>query len=329
MEENQHKDTVHENNTQTPSTPINEHPSKDKVIEIDAKDKEQQKYEEIIANVHDLPTPSLKTKVFYLGNNLRNQHKLITNEVDKLNKDMHRKSTFVFGKNFNKIRSIINGETSLKDLTFTEDELNAYKLTNDDSVDKRIPYFWRIALVNATFFEINEKDKQILDHLIDVKINETEETYPNWSIEFVFEENEYLDGNVLIKEFICDKDDVDKVVSTKASELKWKDDDKNPMKKIVKKVVKKKKTQKTITKEKKVKSFFDFFKTIEKVEDKDKKNDTKDNNNSDDSGDEENTDTKSPSDEANFIRNDFIPNCLEYFLNIMTIDFDEIDDDTE
>lgn len=329
MEDNQHKDTVQDNNTVAPAAaPTANEPPKDKVIEIDAKEKEFQKYEEIIANIHELPTASLKAKVFYLGHNLRNQHKVINDEVDKLNKDMHKKSTFVFGKNFDKIRSIINGETSLKDLTFTEEELAAYKIANDGSSDVRIPYFWRIALVNATFFEINEKDKEILNHLIDVKINETEESYPNWSIEFVFEENEYLEGNVLVKEFVCDKDDVDKVIATKASELKWKSEDKNPMKKIVKKVVKKKKTQKTITKEKKVKSFFDFFKTIEKVEDKEKKTETKDHD-SDDSGDEENTDTKSPSDEANFIRNDLIPNCLEYFLNIMTIDFDEIEDDAE
>lgn len=326
-EDNKHKDTTIQQQQQHAQTPL-----QDKIIEIDDKDKEQQKYEEIIANVHELPTPSLKAKVFYLGNNIRNQHSLIHKEVETLNKTMHKKSTFVFGNNFNKIRSIINGATPLTELTFSEDELSTYKLTNDDnSVDKRIPYFWRIVLVNATFFEINEKDKQILDHLIDVKINESEETYPSWSIEFVFEDNEYLDGNVLMKEFICDKDDVDKVIATRASELKWKDDEKNPTKKVVKKVVKKKKMQKTITKEKKVKSFFDFFRTIEKVEDKEKekKNEKKDNDSDDSENEEDTTDIKSPSNEANFIRNDLIPNCLEYFLNIMTIDFEEIDDDME
>ena len=86
-----------------------------------------------------------------------------------------------------------------------------------------------------------------------------------------------------------------------SSEIDWKEDKLNPMKKIVKKKIKKGgkiKEIKTITKE--VPSFFDIFM-------KEKSNVNKD------------------FIEANFFKNDFLPNVLEYFLDIMEINYNEIE----
>ena len=93
-----------------------------------------------------------------------------------------------------------------------------------------------------------------------------------------------------------------KLLLKESSQIKWKSDEKNPTIKII--IKRKKKSKEIITKE--VDSFFNIFKTEDKEEKLDKE-----------------------LVEANFFRNDFLENMLEYYLNIMEIKYNEENDDNE
>lgn len=244
--------------------------------------------EEIAKQLKTVTSPSLQSKLIAV-NAYRNEYKEMIKKMDNDKKDISKRCNVAVNDNFNKIRAIINGEVVPDEETPKEEEKVPLK------------YFWRTALVNSNYFDINEKDKDLLNHLIDIRIVNGE--FPNFTIEFVFEKNDYFDKEVLSKEFIYEKDSMDKIKETKGTEIEWKSDEKNPTKKIVVKVIKKKKTRETVTKEKEVASFFDIF-NVNKTFKKDRMG-------------------MDPTDQADFIKNDFLPNCLEYYLNILEINYDE------
>ena len=248
--------------------------------------------EEIAKQLKTLPSPSLQSKLLAV-NAYRNEYKEMTKKMDNDKKDISKRCNVAVSENFNKIRAIINGEVA------PEGEGEAEKVP--------LKYFWRTALVNSNYFDINEKDKDILNHLTDLRIVNGE--FPNFTIEFVFEKNDYFDKEVLSKEFIYEKDSMDKGKETKGTEIEWKSDEKNPTKKIVVKVIKKKKTRETVTKEKEVASFFDIF-NVSKTFKKDRMG-------------------LDASEQADFFKNDFLPNCLEYYLNILEINYDEDPEEEE
>ena len=204
---------------------------------------------------------------------------------------------------FNKIRDIINSSSDKKESIISlisDQNKEKYSIKEENGEDKSefepIKNFWLTSLINAKFFEFNENDKKILEHLIDIKYIPL--TFPSFKIEFIFDENEYLEENVIYKTYYFHENDKDFMEKTEGCEIKWKDADKNPTMKTIIKHKKKKKEYIT----KKVKSFFNIF-------------DTKDNN-----LDKELV-------EANFFRNDFLENMLEYYLNIMEFKFNEEEDD--
>ena len=182
-----------------------------------------------------------------------------------------------------------------------------------------IPEYWKKAIENSKFFPCNDKDKEILKHLKNIELKHDENDKKSFTVYFHFESNSYFEGTVLEKKYIFNKKE-DTFTEAQTNEIKWTAD--APNIKIVKKKIKKGKTSSTITKEKKVESFFNIFE--KKDEDEDEDDDDDKNKESDDMLGEE----------AEFILNDLVPFSMEYYLDIQKLsalddDYGDDDDDDE
>ena len=142
---------------------------------------------------------------------------------------------------------------------------------------------------------------------------EIKNLYPNFRLEFHFAKNDYLKQNILTKEYFYTNEKKEKLLKSNGCDIEWEEDNKNPTLKELKKVVKdiKVKEQKKKTKIKKVKeeiiyvvsdSFFKIFDIDKSTLEKDFI-------------------------EPNFFIKDFFPNILEYYLNIIEIKYDDVEDE--
>ena len=131
------------------------------------------------------------------------------------------------------------------------------------------------------------------------------EPFPSFKVEFIFENNDYFgeNDNMISKKYIFEENDKDLIKKSEGCEIKWKSEDKNP---TIKTIIKKKKKSKEIT-TKSIESFFNIFDIKE-------------------------PDLNKELVEARFFRDDFFENMLEYYLGIMEIheeEVDEVDDEDE
>ena len=172
--------------------------------------------------------------------------------------------------------------------------------------------YWKIVVDNSKFFTLNEKDKEILKHLTNISLQYDEIDKKSFTVFFNFSENQFFEPHVLVKTYNFKKKD-DAYTSCKSTEIKWKED--APNVKIVKKKIKKGKNISTVTKEKKVDSFFNIF------EDKDEE-DEDDGAESEENPEEDN----GLSSEADFIQNDLIPFSMEYYLDLQKLSASNDDD---
>ena len=188
--------------------------------------------------------------------------------------------------------------------TLTPEDHTAYTITTDDNVTNVpvLPDFWLTILENTKLFKINDKDKEILSKLMDIRVIHLDNMI-DCRLEFEFEENEYFEGNVLCKTYMFDPK-TEKLTSTKVEDVKWKDESKNPGIKVSVKTVKKKKKQEKQTVVKEVATFFDMFNTKK-------------------------SDIEKDDEEIREFQTDVLPNMLEYYLRIFK--FEEYDgkDDEE
>ena len=182
--------------------------------------------------------------------------------------------------------------------TITPEDQTAYAITTDNNVTDVpvLPNFWLTILENTKLFKINDKDKEILSKLMDVRVVHLDNMI-DCRLEFEFEENEYFEGNVLCKTYMFDPK-TEKLTSTKVEDVKWKDESKNPGIKVSVKTVKKKKKQEKQTVIKEVATFFDMFNT-------------------------KNSDIEKDDEEIREVQTDVLPNMLEYYLRIFK--FEEYD----
>ena len=267
-------------------------------IKIKKEEKEQKK---LLESINKLPSDSIKSKsilLYDLNEDMKSQY------FDKY-KEEKVKIELEENKNFldylNKIRDFIN--TSLNISSFLDNnDKTKYSLIDDNNEFIPIKKFWSIALINATFFEINDKDKKILEYLQDICYIPLD--YPSFKIEFRFEPNEYMKETTLIKTFYFVNNEKEVIKKVEGCQINWMDDDKNPTIKVTTKKRKKGKVIETTSVTKKIDSFFNIF-------------DVKD------------TNLNKELVEAKFFRNDFLQNMLEYYLNIMEIHYDEDDDEED
>ena len=151
----------------------------------------------------------------------------------------------------------------------------------------------------------------ILNYLEDVIFIPLE--YPNYRIEFHFKENEYTKQKILTKEYYYSNVKKEKLIRSLGCEIEWEEDDKNPTLKVSKKKLKEIENMKKIKNKKNKKeeskyvnchSFFNMFDIDKCTIEKDFI-------------------------EANFICDDFLPNILEYYLNIIEIKYDNEEDELQ
>ncbi len=277
-------------------------------------DKQTEKFNE---SIYKLNTPSLKAKALYI-NNLTEQLKTIFKSKYKLEANkINEKNQNNFILIYNQIRQIIKTykEDEVK-VKLTDDDYGKYKILSENPDEESelggskvkespifgpIKFFWKISLINSEFFKINENDEKILNSLIDIIFIPIKGKFPNFKLEFHFERNEFFYNNIISKEYDYKDFDDEELENCFSSEIDWKDESLNPTIKISKKKVKRKgkvKENKIIKKD--VPSFFNIFQ-------KEKNNLNKD------------------FIEAKFFKNDYLPNVLEYFLDIMEINYNEFE----
>ena len=264
--------------------------------------KEEEEQKRLIEAINQLSSNSIKSKAILLYDlNEDMKSKYFDNYKDEKVK-IELKENKNFLENLDKIRDLVNTSININSSLDSNDE-QKYNLKKEDDKDfVPIKNFWSTALINATFFEINDKDKKILEYFKDICFIPLD--YPSFKIEFRFEPNEYMKETTLIKTFYFVENEKDVLKSVEGCEINWLDDEKNPTIKLTTKKKKTGKVRETITTSKKIDSFFNIF-------------DTKD------------TDLNKELVEAQFFRNDFLQNMLEYYLNIMEIHYDDNGEDEE
>ncbi|KAH8878159.1 Nucleosome assembly protein 1-like 4 isoform 1 [Schistosoma japonicum] len=136
---------------------------------------------------------------------------------------------------------------------------------------KGIPDFWLKTLQNISLFDeiVQEHDRDILKHLVDIKCVLHTGDSPGFTLEFYFSPNKYFTNDVLTKTYYFNyeipKDDPfsyegPEIVRTVGCVIYW-NPGKNVTVKLVKKVQKRKSggAKRTVTKSVREDSFFNFF----------------------------------------------------------------------
>ena len=266
----------------------------------DEKNKEEEDQKKLFEAINLLPSGSIKSKsilLYDLNEDMKSQY------FDNY-KDEKVKIELEANKNFleylNKIRDLINTSLNINSSIDNNDITKYFLLTDDNKEFAPIKNFWSTALINATFFEINDKDKKVLEFLRDICFIPLD--YPSFKIEFRFEPNDFMKETTLIKEYHFVNNEKDVIKKVEGCSINWMDDNKNPTIKLTTKKKKKGRVKETITITKKVDSFFNIFEPKE-------------------------TNLNKELVEAQFFRNDFLENMLEYYLNIMEIHYDDEDEE--
>lgn len=148
---------------------------------------------------------------------------------------------------------IITGEDNG---TVPSEDIEKYQIKEGENKENGIPEFWKNVLINSKFFEINEKDKEILTHLknITLKLNEPS---LDFTVNFHFEKNDFFEDEIIFKKYFYDHTTYE-TNKAESSEIKWQEG-KNPAIKIKTKKIKKGKSVEVKKTETIVPSFFDNF----------------------------------------------------------------------
>ena len=268
----------------------------------DSKIKEEEKQKKLIESINQLPSSSIKSKailLYDLNEDMKSQY-LEKYKEERVKIELQEQKNFL--EYLNKIRDLINTSLNINSSIDPNDE-KKYSLSLEENKEfVPIKNFWSTALINATFFDINDKDKKILEKLTDICYIPLE--YPSFKIEFRFEPNEYMKETTLIKTYLFVEKEKDELRKVEGCEINWVDDEKNPTIKLKTRKKTRGRVRETVTTSKEIDSFFNIFNTKD-------------------------TDINKELVEAQFFRNDFLENMLEYYLNIMEIHYDDNDEEEE
>ena len=276
-----------------------EEEEKNRKREEDEEKEREQKLKEAFDKITDDDLKIKCVSLNKLNDEMRNKY---SKDYKDQNLEIELGEQKVFLDYLNKIRGVINTQ---KDISLFIDEKDEEKYaidSNNQQGFEKIKNFWKTAIINAKFFDMNENDKNILEYLQDVCYIPLD--YPSFRVEFTFEPNDYMEETKLTKTFYFLDQDKDSLDKSEGTEIHWNGDDKNPTKKLTKKNRKKGRVKETVTVKKDIESFFNIFNTKDSDLDKELV-------------------------EAHFFRNDLLENMLEYYLNIMEINYDDKDEDEE
>ena len=129
--------------------------------------REEDEQKKLYDAINKLPSDSIKAKAILLydsNEDMKSQY-LDNYKDEKVKIELQENKNFL--EYLNKIRDLIN--TSLNINSSLDDyDKKKYSLENDNKEFTPIKNFWSTALINATFFELNPKDKLVLEYLNDI-----------------------------------------------------------------------------------------------------------------------------------------------------------------
>ena len=293
--------------------------------EDEEEDEDKEDEEKFNKAISEIKTDSLKAKLIQLKllNDKRNS--IAEKKEDKEKNNLSIKYEQKYKEVYEQIEDIaLNKNTSYE---ISDADKKKYSISDNNDEEKEIINYWKTILINANFFSMNEKDKKILNYLIEVKYNPSTDSL-DFTVEFIFNENDYFEPNILKKTYKMDKKG--DLCAMDASKITWKSEDKNPTIKMKVKTIKKGKKQKKKHIKEKVDSFFNFFKSFE-----DKKKEIKNKDDSESSSDSEKSENDEDVEigdfegEVSFFKEDLFKNQLEYYLNIADMNEEDEEEDDE
>ena len=179
----------------------------------------------------------------------------------------------------------IGNKLSNELVSFTNEELEKYGINNQSEEKKSIDKFFLKAIKNSNFFLYNKKDGNILEYLTNIKFVPLENKV-DFRVEYYFNKNPYMENELLTKTYYFNLKN-ERLIKCDYCEIKWTDKDSDPTKKIK---IKKKSGKKTQTSFQDTESFFNMFYANK-------------------------TNLLMDDTEARFLKEDFLPNLMEYYLN--------------
>ena len=151
---------------------------------------EEEEQKKLFEAINKLPSDSIKSKsilLYDLNEDMKSQY-LDNYKEEKVKIELQENKNFL--DYLNKIRDLINTSLNINSSLDNNDITKYSLLMNDQKEFVPIKNFWSTALINATFFEINPKDKIIWGYLNDICFIPLD--YPSFKIEFRFLPNEYM-----------------------------------------------------------------------------------------------------------------------------------------
>ena len=242
--------------------------------------------QDLIDEIVKVENSNLKAKLLCLN-------ELNTNLIDT--KQINYKPEYVLLRNkyelkyfdvYQKIIDIAVGNKSIDELiSLTNEELEKYDIKNEEEEKKPIEKFFVKAIKNSNFFPYNKKDGNVLEYLINIKFIPLENKV-DFRVEYYFNKNPYMENELLTKTYYFNLKN-ERLIRSDYCEIKWTDKDSDPTKKIK---IKKKSGKKTQTSFQDTESFFNMFYANK-------------------------TNLLMDDTEARFLKEDFLPNLMEYYLN--------------
>ena len=242
--------------------------------------------QDLIDEIVKIDNSNLKAKLLCL--NELNTNLIDTKQINYKPEyvDLRNKYELKYFDVYQKIIDIAVGNKSPDELiSFTKEELEKYNINEESDDKKPIEKFFVKAIRNSNFFPFNKKDGNVLDYLINIKFIPLENKV-DFRVEYYFNKNPYMENELLSKTYYFNLKN-ERLMKSDFCEIKWADKESDPTLKIK---VKKKSGKKTQTSYQSTDSFFNMF-----YADK--------------------TNLLMDDAEARFLKEDFIPNILEYYLN--------------
>jgi len=206
-------------------------------------------------------------------------------------------------------RKLISGQVTTTNNLLTPEDIQLYNIKVPETpTETGVPSFWNRALINSKYFYTNKNDEEILKFLNEVRM-EFKEDKVSFTVFFRFDTNTYFNNVELSKSFFYNE--TQELLKVESTIINWASDEKNPTKVLAKKTKKQKgKQPKTTSQWEEVESFFKIFKSMVLSEAEDE------------------YDANVEEQEAEFMKDDFIPYALNYYLNIMPIEGQDDDEDS-
>ena len=242
--------------------------------------------QDLIDEIVKIDNSNLKAKLLCL--NELNTNLIDTKQINYKPEyvDLRNKYELKYFDVYQKIIDIAVGNKSPDELiSFTKEELEKYNINEESDDKKPIEKFFVKAIRNSNFFPFNKKDGNVLDYLINIKFIPLENKV-DFRVEYYFNKNPYMENELLSKTYYFNLKN-ERLMKSDFCEIKWADKESDPTLKIK---VKKKSGKKTQTSYQSTDSFFNMF-----YADK--------------------TNLLMDDAEARFLKEDFLPNILEYYLN--------------